>query len=89
MYKRKIENVLKSWKSQRNHNPIVIKGCRQCGKTSSVLAFARENYENVVYLDFHEHNEYKLFFAGALDVDTIVLNITAGMRAAKFVDGNT
>ena len=89
MYKRKIEGTLKRWKSQRNHNPIVIKGCRQCGKTSSVLAFARENYENVVYLDFHEHNEYKLFFAGALDVDTIVLNITAGMRAAKFVDGNT
>lgn len=89
MYKRKIENVLKSWKSQRNHNPIVIKGCRQCGKTSSVLAFARENYENVVYLDFHEHNEYKLFFADALDVETIVLNITAAIRGAKFVEGHT
>ena len=59
MYKRKIENVLRSWKEKENHKPLVIKGCRQCGKTSSVVSFAQQNYEFVVYLDFHEHKEYK------------------------------
>lgn len=42
MYKRKIEEVLKIWKQTPNHKPIVIKGVRQCGKTSSVMDFAKK-----------------------------------------------
>ncbi len=30
--KRKIEQVLMNWKNTKNHNPLIIKGCRQCGK---------------------------------------------------------
>ena len=78
-----------SWKQSKNRKPLVIKGCRQCGKTSSVLEFSRRHYKHVVYLDFHEHKEYKSFFAGALDVDTIVLNISMGLKGVKFVEGNT
>ena len=89
MYRRKIEAVLLEWKQKENHKPIVIKGCRQCGKTSSVMAFAKEHYPNIVYLDFHEHREYKAFFAGALNVDTITLNITLGIPNAHFVPGKT
>ena len=89
MYKRKIEQTLSLWKSTKGHKPLVIKGCRQCGKTSSVLDFAHRNYRHVIYLDFHEHKEYKAFFAGALDVDTLTLTISAGIRGAKFEPGNT
>ncbi len=89
MYKRKIEETLLLWKNRESHKPLVIKGCRQCGKTSSVISFARQNYEHVVYLDFHEHKEYKTFFAGALDVNTLTLNISLGIRDAKFVPGKT
>lgn len=89
MYKRKIENTLLEWKEQSNRKPLVIKGCRQCGKTSSVMAFAKEHYQHVVYLDFHEHREYKAFFAGALDIDTLIMLISAGIKGAKFVAGKT
>lgn len=89
MYKRKIEKTLQDWKNQCNRKPLVIKGCRQCGKTSSVMAFAKEHYKHVIYLDFHEHRDYKAFFAGALDVDTITLNITLGMPNAQFEAGET
>ena len=37
MYKRKIENVLQSWLDDASHKPLVVKGVRQCGKTSSVM----------------------------------------------------
>ena len=57
MYKRKIEQTLSLWKSKKEHKPLVIKGCRQCGKTSSVLTFAKEHYPHVIYLDFYEHRE--------------------------------
>jgi predicted AAA+ superfamily ATPase len=89
MYKRKIEKALLEWKEQSNRKPLVIKGCRQCGKTSSVMAFAKEHYQHVVYLDFHEHREYKAFFAGALDIDTLIMLISAGIKGAKFVAGKT
>lgn len=89
MYKRKMEKTLLEWKEQSNRKPLVIKGCRQCGKTSSVMAFAKEHYQHVVYLDFHEHREYKAFFAGALDIDTLIMLISAGIKGAKFVAGKT
>lgn len=89
MYKRKIEKTLSEWKARDNHKPLVIKGCRQCGKTSSVLDFAKKNYQHVIYLDFHEHRDYKVFFSRGLDVDTLTITISAGISSAKFVPGKT
>lgn len=89
MFRRKIEKTILSWKQSQNRKPLVIKGCRQCGKTSSVLDFARKHYTHVVYLDFHEHKEYKSFFSGALDVDTLILNMSMGLKGAKFIEGKT
>lgn len=51
MLKRKIDNILTEWKNNEDKNPIIIKGCRQCGKTFSVKNFAQNNYENVVYIN--------------------------------------
>ena len=42
MLKRKIEQSLTEWKNAINHRPLIIKGCRQCGKTFSVLDFAKK-----------------------------------------------
>ena len=79
MYDRKINDTLLDWKNNPNKKPLIIKGCRQCGKTSSVMEFANKHYPHVVYLNFHEHREYKSFFAGALDVETISFYISAGV----------
>ena len=46
MLKRKIEMRLTEWKNTPGHKPLIIKGCRQCGKTFSVLEFAKKNYTN-------------------------------------------
>lgn len=48
MYRRKIEEELKAWKASAKRKPLVIKGVRQCGKTSSVKEFAFANYEHVI-----------------------------------------
>ncbi len=77
MYKRKIERQLSEWLKTPNHKPIVIKGVRQCGKTSSVRQFAGQNFKNVIYLDFREHPEYKRFFMPNLDIDSIILRMSA------------
>lgn len=89
MFRRKIEHYFEEWKNDKEHKPIVVKGVRQCGKTSSVLDFAHRNYKKVVYLDFREHPEYKAFFTANLSVATIILRITAALPEAEIEENNT
>ena len=77
MYKRKIEDILLNWKNNPRHKPLVIKGVRQCGKTSSVKQFARQHYENVVYLDFREDPNLIPLFDDSLKVDYLTMALTA------------
>ena len=89
MLKRRIETYLSDWKKSDNKKPLVIKGVRQCGKTYIVKKFAKENYENVVYMNFILEPDKKSAFAGNLDVDTIVLNLSALIPDSRFVSGKT
>ena len=89
MLKRKIEEELIAWKNDSNRKPLVIKGCRQCGKTFIVQKFAEENYANVVYLNFMQDPDYALAFEGSKRVDDIVMNLSAMIPQSKFVPGET
>ena len=73
MFKRKIEEYLKEWKSDEHKMPLIIKGCRQCGKTFSVLDFAHKNYAHGVYIDFFQHPEYKSLFDGGLEIQLLCM----------------
>ena len=89
MLQRKIERTLIKWKNTPNHKPLIIKGCRQCGKTFSVNDFAKEYYTHVVYINFFEHPDYKLAFEGSKQIDSIVMNLTALIPNSRFVSGQT
>lgn len=89
MYKRKIENALQTWLESPSHKPLVVKGVRQCGKTSSVVDFATRHFMHVVYLDFREHPDYKKFFTPNLEVDNIIMRITAAIPQAEIIPGET
>lgn len=89
MLKRKIENQLIEWKNQTNHKPIVIKGIRQCGKTFIVKKFAEAHYKHVVYLNFAQKPELSIPFEGSLEVDDIIMGITAMVKGAMFEPGKT
>lgn len=89
MLKRKIENQLIEWKNQTNHKPIVIKGIRQCGKTFIVKKFAEAHYKHVVYLNFAQKPELSIPFEGSLEVDDIIMGITAMVKGAIFEPGKT
>lgn len=89
MLRRKMENVLLQWKQTAARKPLVIKGIRQCGKTYIVQHFAREHYKHVVYVNFILSPSAKAAFAGNVDVDTIVLNLSALVPGSRFVAGKT
>lgn len=77
MLKRKITDALCNWKEDSSHKPLIVKGPRQCGKTFSVLDFAHNNYKNVVYLNFFENPQYKDIFSGSLEIDNLVMFMSA------------
>ena len=90
MLKRKIEDRLIQWKNTPNHKPLILKGCRQCGKTFSVRDFAQKHYKHVVYLNFFENTEYADVFSGSLEVDYIVMLLSALLQSeVTFVPGET
>lgn len=77
------------WKKSEGRKPLVIKGIRQCGKTYIVRKFAKENYESVVYMNFTLEPDKKSAFAGNIDVDTIILNLSALIPGSRFISGKT
>ena len=90
MLRRKIEKTVSDWKNTPNHKPLILKGCRQCGKTFSVLDFAKKNYEHVVYLNFFVNPQYASVFSGSLEVDNITMLLSALMgKDAIFEAGKT
>lgn len=90
MLKRKIEKTLLNWLNTENRNPLILKGCRQCGKTFSVLRFAQQHYKHVVYLNFFENPDYKTIFEGSLKADDVVLMMSAFVGAnVRFIPHET
>ena len=75
MLRRKMYDYLLQWKSQpkEKKKPLVIKGARQVGKTKVVTVFGKENYENVVYLDFRKNAKIHKAFEGDYNIDEIIL----------------
>lgn len=48
---RLVEKDLKAWKDNDSDYGLEVTGCRQVGKTTTVLTFAKQNYENVIYVN--------------------------------------
>ena len=88
MLKRKIDVFLEEWKN-REHNPLIIKGARQIGKTTSIMEFAKKNYESVIEINFISNPEYIQIFKSGFNVDSIILELSILNPNLKFIPGNT
>lgn len=55
--KREIINNLIKWKESKNRKPLIIHGARQVGKTYIVKQFAKEYYDNLIYVNFETNQE--------------------------------
>ncbi|MCD7763067.1 MAG: DUF4143 domain-containing protein [Lachnospiraceae bacterium] len=86
---RKIDRYLLEWKNTPDHNPLVVKGSRQVGKTESILRFGNANYENVVSINFVEEPKYRLICEDGYKTDSIIKNISRIDPEKKFREGNT
>ncbi len=92
IYSRKIYKKLLSWKEENSKyrkTALIIKGARQVGKTTLVLQFAEQEYENYVYINFMKDRQYKNCFEGSLDANAIVQQINYQNDGFKFIPNKT
>lgn len=82
MLRRKAYEKLLEWKNEKDKKALCIIGARQIGKTTLVRQFAKENYETFVEINFLLDEKAADIFSGALDADTIIMNLTAYKRAS-------
>lgn len=87
--KRKIDYFLKQWKEDKEHKPLIVKGARQVGKTESILHFAKENYSNIIYINFALEKKYTKILDDGYDVDSIIKNITLVNSSIDFQERET
>lgn len=89
LLKRKIDAFLAEWKANPDRKPLIVKGARQIGKTESIRQFARNNYANVIEINFVEQKTFKDIFDNGYEPDTIIRNITLKRPGLEFAEGET
>lgn len=87
--KRKIDKYLIEWKNDKFKMPLIVKGARQIGKTEAIENFAKNNYENVIEINFALQKQFISIFDDGFDVDDILKNITLINPDFNFVPNKT
>ena len=87
--KRKIDKFLSEWKETQDRKPLIIKGCRQVGKTESVLHFAAEHYESIIEINFVRDEKYKGIISDGYEASSIIKNISLIDPSKRFIPGKT
>ena len=87
--RRKIDEYLINWKNDINKMPLIIKGARQIGKTDAIENFAKNNYPNVIEINFALQKQYKDIFDDGYEVDNIIKSISLKNPDLKFIPGQT
>ena len=69
---REIINDLIKWKEAENRKPLIIHGARQVGKTYIVKQFGKENYDNLIYVNFETNQEFSNQISDSIDAKYII-----------------
>lgn len=88
MLKRDVYQKLSDWKKEKKKKALCVIGARQIGKTTAIRAFAKENYEHFLEINFILDQGAEKIFQGKLDADTIIENLTA-FKMQQLVPGKT
>ena len=86
--KRRIVAKMSEWKNSLQRKPLLMYGARQVGKTYVINEFGRDNYENIIYVNF----EANLTVAADFNTDISpehIINCLEIFYKQKIVPGKT
>lgn len=89
MLRRKIDKQLEEWKNREDKLPLIVKGARQVGKTTSIVEFANNHYKTIYHINFFMRPSLAEIFSGDLDADTILTKLSFRFPSLRFSEGNT
>lgn len=71
-----------SWKNKATRKPLIIRGARQVGKTWLMKEFGKNEYEQVVYINFESMTVLRTLFQEDFDIQRILmaLQIESGIQ---------
>lgn len=85
--KRQAAENLARWKNSEDHKPLLIRGARQVGKSYLVDSFGKENFENIITVNFELEPRYKACFQSLKPNDICAL--ISALSQQKIVPGKT
>ena len=86
---RKADAFLREWKKNPDRKPLIIKGARQVGKTETIRTFARENYKNVIEINFITEPSYKVIVEEGFSAEHIIKLISRIDPTKHFEENET
>lgn len=80
---------MKNWSQSKDKKCLVIQGVRQIGKTYTIEQFAKENYEELVEINFKQTPSAAEIFTGDLTADNMVMAMRFRFPEKKIIPGKT
>lgn len=72
---RKLTSDLKAWKARPNRKPLMLRGARQVGKTWLMKELGRQEYRDMVYINFESNALMRNLFEADFDIHRIIKGI--------------
>ncbi len=85
---RDVIKKLRKWKESKNRKPLIIHGARQVGKTYIIKQFGKENYENLIYVNFEMNQELSSQISESIDAKYIINKLEL-FYGEKIIPGKT
>jgi len=73
--RRTIYNDLLSWKNSPERKPLLLQGARQTGKTWLMEEFGKNEYKNVISLNFDKQPDISVYFDGDISPANIIKSL--------------
>ncbi|MBQ7250649.1 MAG: ATP-binding protein [Bacilli bacterium] len=86
---RKVDKILENRIKDPLHNPLLVAGIRQCGKTESIRHFGKTHFKYVNEINFWQRPEASHIFDGSLEIESLIKAILLEFPSFKFVPGET
>jgi hypothetical protein len=79
--KRYIETALYEWSKKSNRKPLMVRGARQVGKSTTIAMFGRQNFSNLITINFERRPDFADCFIADLDPRRIVAELEVKTRS--------
>jgi len=81
MYRYKFKSLI-DWKLNKFRKPLIILGARQVGKTWLIQEFGKQEYKQMVYVNFEKMKVVRNLFEEDFDVQRIITSLSVFARTA-------